>query len=221
VTAATFHSVCARLLREHAAVFGRTEDYTVYDPADVRSVIEWLLSDSQRAQIQSALANCGQPASAEVLAEISLAKNRLLTPDSYELAARHRAAPVIAAVWREADVDLLVYAVRLLAEHPHRLAFYRQRWKWLLVDEFQDTNEAQGVLIALLAGAGGNVCAVADDDQLIYSFRARSLATFWGSASGSPGTPGSCSGATSARGRRSSTPPPRAWPTTSTARRRR
>jgi DNA helicase-2/ATP-dependent DNA helicase PcrA len=182
VTSATFHSVCARLLREEADVFGRTEHYTVYDPADVRSVIEWLLSDSQRATIQSALASCGQPASAEVLSEISLAKNRLLTPEGYELAARHRAAPVIAAVWREADFelahsnafsfdDLLVYAVRLLAEHPHRLAFYRQRWKWLLVDEFQDTNEAQGVLIALLAGAGGNVCAVADDDQLIYSWR--------------------------------------------------
>jgi DNA helicase-2/ATP-dependent DNA helicase PcrA len=182
VTAATFHSICARLLREHATVFGRTEHYTVYDPADVRNVIEWLLSDSQRGAIHAALANYGQPASADVLSEISLAKNRLLTPESYKQAARHRAAPLIAAVWREADVelqrsnafsfdDLLVYAVRLLAEHPHRLAFYRQRWKWLLVDEFQDTNEAQSVLIALLAGAGGNVCAVADDDQLIYSWR--------------------------------------------------
>ena len=182
VSAATFHSVCARLLREHAAVFGRTERYTVYDAADVRNVVEWLLSDCQRSAIQSALANYGQPASAEVLSEISLAKNRLLTPTGYEQAARHRAAPVIAAVWREADVelqrsnafsfdDLLVYAVRLLSEHPHRLAFYRQRWKWLLVDEFQDTNEAQSALIALLAGADGNVCAVADDDQLIYSWR--------------------------------------------------
>ena len=67
--------------------------------------------------------------------------------------------------------DLLVFGVRLLAEHPHRLAFYGQRWRWLVADEFQDTNEAQGVLIALLAGPDGNVCAVADDDQLIYSWR--------------------------------------------------
>ncbi|MGH2948248.1 MAG: ATP-dependent helicase, partial [Solirubrobacteraceae bacterium] len=182
VTAATFHSVCARLLREHATVFGRTDAYTVYDQADVRKVIEWLLSDAQRGRIQLALADCGQPASAEVLEEISLAKNRLLSPDSYEHTARHPAARLIAAVWRETDVelrrsnawdfdDLLVYAVRLLAEHPHRLAFYRQRWRWLLVDEFQDTNEAQGVLVALLAGAGGNVTCVADDDQLIYSWR--------------------------------------------------
>jgi len=183
VTAATFHSICARMLREHASVFGRTENYTVYDQTDVRRVIEWLLSDQQRGQIQQALADYGQPAAAEVLAEISLAKNRLLSPDSYEQQARHTAAPLIAAVWREAEIelrrsnawdfdDLLTHAVRLLAEHPHRLAFYRQRWKWLVVDEYQDTNEAQSVLVALLAGAGGNVCCVGDDDQLLYSFRA-------------------------------------------------
>ena len=182
VVATTFHSICARILREHAGVFGRTESYTVYDQADVRRVIEWLLSDQQRGQIQQALADYGQPAASEVLAEISLAKNRLLSPDSYEQAARHAAAPLIAAVWREAEIelqrsnsldfdDLLVLAVRLLAEHPHRLAFYRQRWRWLLVDEYQDTNEAQSVLVALLAGAGGNACCVADDDQLIYGWR--------------------------------------------------
>ena len=182
VTAATFHSICARMLREHAGVFGRTESYTVYDQADVRRVIEWLLSDQQRGQIQQALADHGQPAAAEVLAEISLAKNRLLSPNRYEEHARHTAAPLIAAVWREAEIelqrsnaldfdDLLTHAVRLLAEHPHRLAFYRQRWRWLLVDEYQDTNEAQSVLVALLAGAGGNVCCVADDDQLIYGWR--------------------------------------------------
>ena len=182
VTAATFHSICARMLREHAGVFGRTENYTVYDQTDVRRVIEWLLSDQQRGQIQQALADHGQPAAAEVLAEISLAKNRLLSPDSYEQAARHAAAPLIAAIWREVEIelqrsnawdfdDLLTHAVRLLAEHPHRLAFYQQRWKWLVVDEYQDTNEAQSVLVALLAGAGGNVCCVGDDDQLIYGWR--------------------------------------------------
>jgi DNA helicase-2/ATP-dependent DNA helicase PcrA len=89
---------------------------------------------------------------------------------------------LIAEVWREAEQelrrsnafsfdDLLVGAVRLLAERPHRLAHYRERWKWVVVDEFQDTNEAQGALVSLLVGPGGNVCAVADDDQLIYSWR--------------------------------------------------
>jgi len=67
VTAATFYSVCARLLREHAGVFGRTERYTIYDQADMRRVINWLLSDTERGDIQRALADYGQPAGAEVL----------------------------------------------------------------------------------------------------------------------------------------------------------
>src|SRR6266536_2334937 len=106
VTAATFHSICARILREHAAVFGRTDAYTVYDQADVRKVIEWLLSDAQRGAVQAARARCGQPAAAEVLQAISLAKNRLLSPGAYERAAGHPAARLIAAVWREADAEL-------------------------------------------------------------------------------------------------------------------
>ena len=182
VTAATFHSVCARMLREDAALFGRNQDYTIYDQADMRHVIEWLLSDSKRGAIQTALDDYGWQASSEVLSEISLAKNRLLSSLAYERSASHPAAPLIAEVWREAEQelrrsnafsfdDLLVGAVRLPAEHPHRLANYRERWKWVVVDEFQDTNEAQGVLVALLVGPDGNVCVVVDDDQLIYSFR--------------------------------------------------
>ncbi|MBV9598784.1 MAG: UvrD-helicase domain-containing protein [Chloroflexi bacterium] len=66
VTAATFHSMCARLLREHASVFGRTERYTIYDQGDMRRVVDWLLSDAERGQVQRALQDCGQLASAEV-----------------------------------------------------------------------------------------------------------------------------------------------------------
>jgi DNA helicase-2/ATP-dependent DNA helicase PcrA len=182
VTAATFHSVCARLLREHAAVFGRTERYTIYDQADMRRVVDWLLSDAERGEIQRALADYGQPASAEVLAEISRAKNSLLTPDAYERSATHPGAPLIAAVWRESERelrrcnalcfdDLLAFAVRLLSEHPHRLAWLRQRWRWLLADEFQDTSHAQATLVDLLAGPDGNLCVCGDDDQLIHGWR--------------------------------------------------
>src|ERR1700751_3600598 len=107
VTAATFHSVCARLLREHAGVFGRTERYTIYDQGDMRRVVDWLLSDAERGQIQRAVRECGQPASVEVLTEISRAKNLLLTPESYERSATaHPAAPLIAAVWRESEAEL-------------------------------------------------------------------------------------------------------------------
>ena len=86
VSAATFHSICARLLRDHAQLFGRSANWTVYDQVEVRKVVDWLLSDRQRTAIQQALADFGQPASSEVLHEISLAKNRLLTPESYEQA---------------------------------------------------------------------------------------------------------------------------------------
>ena len=182
VMAATFHSVCAGLLREHASVFGRTERYTIYDQADMRRVIEWLLSDAERGDIQRALADYGQPASAEVLAEISRAKNALLSPDAYERSASHPGAPLIAAVWRGSETelrrcnafefdDLLACAVRLLSEHPHRLAWLRQRWRWLLADEFQDTSHAQATLVDLLAGPDGNLCVCGDDDQLIPGWR--------------------------------------------------
>ncbi len=182
VMAATFHSVCARLLREHASVFGRTERYTIYDQGDMRRVIDWLLSDAERGEIQRALADYGQPASAEVLAEISRAKNALMSPDAYERSTSHPGAPLIAAVWRESETelrrcnafefdDLLACAVRLLSEHPHRLAWLRQRWRWLLADEFQDTSHAQATLVDLLAGPDGNLCVCGDDDQLIHGWR--------------------------------------------------
>ena len=182
VRAATFHSICARLLREHAPLFGRGANWTVYDQVEVRRVVDWLLSERQRTAIQQGLADFGQPAASEVLHEISLAKNRLLDPDSYEQSAGHPAAPLIAAVWRETEAelrrsnavdfdDLLVCAVRLLAEHPHYLELYRRRWRWIVVDEYQDTCQAQAVLVSLLAGPDGNLCCVCDDDQSLYAFR--------------------------------------------------
>ena len=182
VTAATFHSVCARLLRKHAHVFGRTEQYTIYDQGDMRRVIDWILSDKEHAGVQRALSQCGQPASAEVQAAISTAKNQLVDPSTFESSSRDPAAVVIAAVWRVCEEelrrsnawdfdDLLAFGVRLLREHPHRLRWIRSRWRWLLVDEFQDVNRAQAELVTLLAGPDGNVAVVADDDQVVHRFR--------------------------------------------------
>jgi len=185
LTVATFHSVCARLLRTHADCFGRGEDYTIYDQADLAKVVGHLLSDTRRRAVQSQLdasSSDGKGAAAQIVDEISLAKNRLWTPEHYLEHSRHPLAALIAAVWTEADAelrvsnafdfdDLLVYAIRLLAEYPQLLAHYRSRWRWMLVDEFQDTNFAQMALVSLIAGPNGNVTVVADDDQSIYAFR--------------------------------------------------
>ena len=103
VTAATFHSVCARLLREHAGLFGRTDAYTIYDQADLRRVIEWLLGDRRQAEIQQALARCGQPSAAELETAIALAKSRLHTPTATGAAATHPAGELVAALWRAVE----------------------------------------------------------------------------------------------------------------------
>jgi DNA helicase-2/ATP-dependent DNA helicase PcrA len=182
VLVATFHSVCARLLREHATLFRRTDAYTIYDQADVRRVIDALLTDRGQPAIQDAVAACGQPPAAELETQLALAKSRLLDPAGYLNASRHPAAPVAAAIWRALDAelercnafsfdDLLVFAVRLLREQPARLKHLRGRWRWLVVDEMQDTNQAQAALVQLLAGSDGNVTVVGDDDQAIYRFR--------------------------------------------------
>src|SRR5437764_5770703 len=78
VTAATFHSVCARLLREHAHIFGRTERYTIYDHGDMRRVVDWILSAKEHGAVQEAVSRCGQPPSPEVQSAIGRAKNQLL-----------------------------------------------------------------------------------------------------------------------------------------------
>jgi len=182
LTVATFHSICARILREHASLFGRTGEYTIYDQAEIKKVIDHVLSDAERTAIQHQLATYGQAPAKEVLTQISLAKNRLWTPDILEAHSSHPLGPLIAAVWREVDEelrhsnafdfdDLLLCAVRLLADHPAIGQQHSARWPWLLVDEFQDTNYAQMALVQLLAGPNGNVTVVGDDDQVLYRFR--------------------------------------------------
>ena len=158
----------SRGLRADAArtrrLFGRTDAYTVYDQADVRKVIEWLLSDAQRGAIQAALTDSGQPASAELLGrdlagQEPTALPRHLRAQLAQAARSSRPCGVSSrsscgARTRSTSTTCSCTRCGCCAEHPHRLAHYRQRWRWLLVDEFQDTNEAQTALVALLAGAG-------------------------------------------------------------------
>jgi DNA helicase-2/ATP-dependent DNA helicase PcrA len=181
VRAATFHSVCARLLRAHGERCGRRDGWTIYDQTEVRRTIDWLISEKQRGEVARALES-HRIASGEIQREISAAKNRLLSPAAYERSAVHEAAPLIAQVWAELEQemaqrnaldfdDLLVRAVGLLAGQPHILMGLQRQYRWLLIDEVQDTCPAQLELACLLAGADGQVTAVGDADQCIFSFR--------------------------------------------------
>ena len=186
VRAATFHSVCAQLLREHAELFGRTPEWTVYDQTEVRKTIEWLLSEHQRGQVGASAAATALPAAAEIEREVSLAKNRLLAPGEYQQSAGHPAGALIGEVWRELEAemrrlnalafdDLLVLAVRLLAERPYVLRSLRERWRWLLVDEVQDCQPA-GTLITTPQGERVPIETVRPGDRVVsYTRRATRL----------------------------------------------
>ena len=166
VSAATFHSICARLLREHAQLFGRARQLDGVRPgrgpqggrlAALRPPAHRDPTGARRLRA----ARRERGAARDLAGQEPAAR----PPTATSKQPRHPAAPLIAAVWRETEAelrrsnamdfdDLLVCAVRLLAEHPHYLELYRRRWPWILVDEYQDTCQAQAVLVSLLARRG-------------------------------------------------------------------
>jgi DNA helicase-2/ATP-dependent DNA helicase PcrA len=170
----TFHSLSARLLRREAELLGFTRGFTIYDEDDRLSLIKRLLEQRGHSVKMS-------PPRA-VQAIISAAKNRMLSPAALAASASFdrltgAAADVYGAMGpalKTANAmdfdDLLLHPLTLFREHPERLRAYQQRFSFVLVDEFQDTNKAQYALIRLL-GVHGNVCAVGDDDQSIYGWR--------------------------------------------------
>jgi DNA helicase II / ATP-dependent DNA helicase PcrA len=172
--AGTFHSVGARMLRATAHLVGRTPAFTIYDQDDSLGVIKRLM-ERHRVPPKQFTPRAVQSA-------ISDAKNALVPPEEYARLAMDPFAravvPVYASLGEElqranaADFDdLLVLPVRMLQAHPDRLAAYRDRFQYILVDEYQDTNRAQYQLIKLLGGEHGQVCVVGDDDQSIYGWR--------------------------------------------------
>ena len=170
----TFHSLSARLLRREAELLGFTRRFTIYDQDDSVSLVRRLME--QRGHSTKTFTPRA------VQSVISGAKNRMQSPESLQASAGFdRLAAVAADVYgalgpalRAANAmdfdDLLLHPLTLFREHPDRLAWYRERFRFILVDEFQDTNRAQYELIRLL-GSHGNVCAVGDDDQSIYGWR--------------------------------------------------
>ena len=170
----TFHAIGARMLRAAAHLVERTPAYTIYDQDDSLAVVKRLM---ERHRVPPK-----QYAPRAIQSAISDAKNALVSPSEYESLAMDPFSRTVAPIYRDLGEalrlanavdfdDLLVLPVRLLRENPKQLAAYRDRFHYVLVDEYQDTNRAQYEFVRLLSGDVGNVCVVGDDDQSIYGWR--------------------------------------------------
>lgn len=170
----TFHSMCVRILRADAERLGFTKNFTIYDEGDAKSLAKAVMYeldlDPKRIPLNA------------VRNKISAAKNELVMPGEFEDAARDPITKAAAQVYyryqerlRAANAfdfdDLLVYAWLLLKNHKDILEAYQERFRYLLVDEYQDTNHAQYAITQLLAAKYKNIMVVGDDDQSIYSWR--------------------------------------------------
>jgi DNA helicase-2/ATP-dependent DNA helicase PcrA len=170
----TFHAIGARMLRREASLVGRTASFTIYDEDDSLAAVRRIMD---RLRISTKTWSPKALRSA-----ISGAKNALVSPEEYAKLAMDplsKAASLVYDQWertlRDANAvdfdDLLVLPVRVLQQNPDRVTAYRERFRFLLVDEYQDTNRAQYEFVKLLAGSDGNVLVVGDDDQSIYGWR--------------------------------------------------
>jgi len=178
VTASTFHSLCARILRRESELLGYDRSFTIYDADDSLRVIKGCL---KTLDIDDKIF---PPRS--VIGAIGRAKDALQTPDEVRDAAQNYREEKIAELYelyaRELKAagamdfdDLIFQTVRLFRQHPEVRDKYRKRWRYVLVDEYQDTNHAQYILISQLAGEHKNLCVVGDDDQSIYKFRGATI----------------------------------------------
>ena len=188
VWVSTFHSACVRILRQEIDVLGFTRHFTIYDDQDQERLLKTLLKEvgiDEKTLKPRALATA-----------IDRAKNQAVWPDQYPT--DDYSSEQIARLYalyqerlRQANAldfgDLLMVTVKLLEEHPDVLDKYQQRFQYVLVDEFQDTNQIQYRLIHLLASGHGNLCVVGDDDQSIYRWRGAEIGNILGFERDYPG----------------------------------
>ncbi len=179
VQASTFHSFCARILRRDGERLGYSNHFTIYDTDDSRRLMKDCM---KQLKIEEKVLS-----HKAILSEISRAKDELLSPDEYKAAvgadARRRFAAEAYSLYqrrlKETDAmdfdDLLYQTVALFRECPDVLEKYQRRFRYLMVDEYQDTNHAQYQFVSMLAAGSGNLCVVGDDDQSIYKFRGATI----------------------------------------------
>ncbi len=181
VWASTFHSACVRILRRDADRLGFQPGFTIYDTADSHSLIKHILRDFN-------LDDKKFPPRA-ILSEISRAKDDFCSAEQYYAKAkasgdlrRVKIAEIYAEYSRRAFAagamdfdDLIYYTVKLLDENEDVCRYWQKRFKYILIDEYQDTNKLQYMLASRLAEGWGNICVVGDDDQSIYKFRGATI----------------------------------------------
>lgn len=179
IWAGTFHSVCMRILRANCERIGYKKEFTIYDADDTKKAISSAMKrchvDEKQFPIKS------------VINAISRAKDKLLSPEQYESeAGTDFRASKIAKIYAEYQStmkssnamdfdDIIMNTVKLLRQEKDILSFYQRKFRYVCVDEYQDTNEAQFVLTSLLAGGFRNLMVVGDDDQSIYKFRGATI----------------------------------------------
>lgn len=171
----TFHSICVKILRRHIDLLGYSNDFVIYDTIDSRAVMKECIRELDLDDKQFTPRG--------VLSVISGAKNNSMDADTFETIYKNDfRMSVIAQLYKlyqqklkkssAVDFDdLLINTVKLLSLNPDLLERYQNRFRYILVDEYQDTNNIQYLLISLLAGGHHNICVVGDDDQSIYKFR--------------------------------------------------
>ncbi len=181
IWASTFHSACSKILRRDIERLGFSRSFTIYDTADSISLIKMVLKDL-------AMDDKTYPPRS-VLAQISRAKDEMQDAKSFIETAEQRGdirKQRVGAAYaeysrrsREANAldfdDLMYFTVKLLTEHEDVRSYYQNKFRYVMIDEYQDTNNLQYILASTLAGKWGNICVVGDDDQSIYKFRGATI----------------------------------------------
>ena len=175
----TFHSIFARLLRMEAEKIGYTNNFTIYDTDDTESML--------RKVVNSLNLDPKKYKSKVLYSHISSAKSALVDPDDYAISyVTDELSNTISRIYKiyqarlyESNAmdfdDLLMKPIELFQKHPQVLEKWQRRFKYIMVDEYQDTNHAQYMITKMLAGMHGNICVVGDDAQSIYSFRGANI----------------------------------------------
>ncbi len=178
IWAGTFHSVCGKILRRFAQKIGYTSHFTIYDTDDQKKIIKEIMKsdgiDEKMLPVKL------------VLSAISRAKDKLINPEEFLKETHAYRDNTIAKIYKKYTIkmlnndamdfdDMINNTVKLFRENPDALDYYQEKFRYIMVDEYQDTNHAQYVLISMLAEKHKNICVVGDDDQSIYHFRGATI----------------------------------------------